>query len=98
FKGLIVGVIMAMIISSTNSYINVAAVTFINDIIKKASLNYNYITAITIGLIGFIISLYMKDLINLFLFRYYTSTLFGKNNIYFLTVSYIYVCTLYYGN
>ncbi|WP_032138716.1 sodium:solute symporter family transporter [Rickettsia tamurae] len=67
FKGLIVGVIMAMIISSTNSYINVAAVTFTNDIIKKASLNYNYITAITIGLIGFIISLYTKDLINLFL-------------------------------
>ncbi|MGL4226452.1 MAG: sodium:solute symporter family transporter [Rickettsia sp.] len=67
FKGLIVGVIMAMIISSTNSYINVAAVTFTNDIIKKASLNYNYVTAITIGLIGFIISLYTKDLINLFL-------------------------------
>ncbi|AFC71143.1 sodium:solute symporter family transporter [Rickettsia australis] len=67
FNGLIVGVIMAMIISSTNSYINVAAVTFTNDIIKKASLNYNYITAITIGLIGFIISLYTKDLINLFL-------------------------------
>ncbi|MCC8462522.1 MAG: alkaline phosphatase [Rickettsia endosymbiont of Ecitomorpha arachnoides] len=67
FKGLIVGVIMAMIISSTNSYINVTAVTFTNDIIKKASLNYNYITAITIGLIGFIISLYTKDLINLFL-------------------------------
>ncbi|USD84917.1 SLC5/6 family protein [Rickettsia rickettsii] len=67
FKGLIVGVIMAMIIASTNSYINVAVVTFTNDIIKKASLNYNYITAITIGLIGFIISLYTKDLINLFL-------------------------------
>jgi len=67
FKGLIVGVIMAMIISSTNSYINVAAVTFTNDIIKKTSLNNNYITAITIGLIGFIISLYTKDLINLFL-------------------------------
>ncbi|WP_231288660.1 sodium:solute symporter family protein [Rickettsia rhipicephali] len=67
FKGLIVGIIMAMIIASTNSYINVAVVTFTNDIIKKASLNYNYITAITIGLIGFIISLYTKDLINLFL-------------------------------
>ncbi|EAA26472.1 sodium/pantothenate symporter [Rickettsia sibirica 246] len=67
FKGLIVGVIMAMIIASTHSYINVAVVTFTNDIIKKASLNYNYITAITIGLIGFIISLYIKDLINLFL-------------------------------
>ncbi|WP_410955856.1 hypothetical protein [Rickettsia koreansis] len=61
FKGLIVGVIMAMIIANTNSYINVAVVTFTNDIIK------NYITAITIGLIGFIISLYTKDLINLFL-------------------------------
>ncbi|MFV0251377.1 MAG: sodium:solute symporter [Rickettsia aeschlimannii] len=67
FKGLIVGVIMAIIIASTNSYINVAVVTFTNDIIKKASLNYNYITTITIGLIGFIISLYTKDLINLFL-------------------------------
>ncbi|AAU03928.1 sodium:solute symporter family transporter [Rickettsia typhi] len=67
FKGLIVGVVMAMIIASTNSYINVAAVTFTNDIIKKTSLNYNYITAITIGLIGFIISLYTQDLINLFL-------------------------------
>ncbi|GAA5252436.1 sodium:solute symporter family transporter [Candidatus Rickettsia kedanie] len=66
-NGLIFGVIMAMIISSTNSYINVAAVTFTNDIIKKASLNYNYITAITIGLIGFIISFYTKDLINLLL-------------------------------
>ncbi|KJV79249.1 MULTISPECIES: sodium:solute symporter family protein [spotted fever group] len=67
FKGLIVGIIMAMIIASTNSYINVTVVTFTNDIIKKASLNYNYINAITIGLIGFIISLYTKDLINLFL-------------------------------
>ncbi|MFV9920087.1 MAG: sodium:solute symporter [Rickettsia conorii subsp. raoultii] len=71
FKGLIVGVTMAMIIASTNSYINVAVVTFTNDIIKKASLNYNYITAITIGLIGFIISLYNKDLINLFLTSIY---------------------------
>ncbi|MFQ3887434.1 MAG: sodium:solute symporter [Rickettsia conorii subsp. raoultii] len=71
FKGLIVGVTMAMIIASTNSYINVAVVTFTNDIIKKASLNYNYITAITIGLIGFIISLYTKDLINLFLTSIY---------------------------
>ncbi|AGJ01889.1 Alkaline phosphatase synthesis sensor protein PhoR [Rickettsia prowazekii str. NMRC Madrid E] len=67
FKGLIVGVVMAMIIASTNSDINVAAVTFTNDIIKKASLHYNYITAIIIGLIGFIISLYTQDLINLFL-------------------------------
>ncbi|MFV9889196.1 sodium:solute symporter family protein [Rickettsia conorii] len=71
FKGLIVGVTMAMIIASTNSYINVAVVTFTNDIIKKASLNYNYITVITIGLIGFIISLYTKDLINLFLTSIY---------------------------
>ncbi|HJD62552.1 MAG TPA: alkaline phosphatase [Rickettsia endosymbiont of Degeeriella rufa] len=67
FKGLIVGVIMAMIISSTNSYINVATVSFINDICKKTSLRYSYVTAIIIGLIGFIISLYTKDLINIFL-------------------------------
>jgi len=67
FKGLIVGVIMAMIISSTNSYINVAAVTFTHDLLKKTSLNYNYAAAITIGLIGFIISLYTQDLINIFL-------------------------------
>lgn len=67
FKGLIVGVIMAMIISSTNSYINVAAVSFTHDIFKKNSLIYNYITAIIIGLIGFITSLYTKDLINIFL-------------------------------
>ncbi|WP_341794912.1 sodium:solute symporter family transporter [Rickettsia endosymbiont of Rhinocyllus conicus] len=64
FKGLIVGVIMAMIISSTNSYINVATVSFINDICKKTSLQYSYVTAIIIGLIGFVISL---DLINIFL-------------------------------
>lgn len=67
FKGLIVGVIMAMIISSTNSYINVATVSFTNDIDKKTSLQYSYITAIIIGLIGFVISLYTKDLMNIFL-------------------------------
>ncbi|KJV90113.1 solute symporter family protein [Rickettsia bellii str. RML An4] len=67
FKGLIVGVIMAMIISSTNSYINVATVSFINDICKKTSLRYSYVTAVIIGLIGFVISLYTKDLINIFL-------------------------------
>ena len=67
FKGLIVGVIIAMIISSTNSYINVAAVTFTHDLLKKTSLRYNYTAAIIIGLIGFVISLYTKDLINIFL-------------------------------
>ncbi|XVN40368.1 MAG: ATP-binding protein [Rickettsia endosymbiont of Argas persicus] len=67
FKGLIVGVIMAMIISSTNSYINVATVTFTYDLLKKTSLNYNYLVAIIIGSIGFIISLYIDNLINVFL-------------------------------
>ncbi|HJD65789.1 MAG TPA: alkaline phosphatase [Rickettsia endosymbiont of Bembidion nr. Transversale] len=67
FKGLIVGVIMAMIISSTNSYINVATVSLMYDICKKTSLRYSYVTAIIIGLIGFVISLYTKDLINIFL-------------------------------
>lgn len=67
FKGLIVGVIIAMIISSTNSYINVAAVTFTNDLLKKTSLRYNYVSAFAIGIIGFTISLYTENLINIFL-------------------------------
>ncbi|MCC8369453.1 MAG: alkaline phosphatase [Rickettsia endosymbiont of Oxypoda opaca] len=67
FKGLIVGGVMAMIISSTNSYINVATVTFSNDLAKKFPLAFSYIAAIIIGILGFILSLYTKNLVNLFL-------------------------------
>ncbi|MFY9590345.1 sodium:solute symporter family transporter [Rickettsia endosymbiont of Halotydeus destructor] len=67
FKGLIVGGIMAMIIASTNSYINAATVTFSNDIAKKSSLAFSYIIAVIIGISGFILSFYTKNLVNLFL-------------------------------
>jgi len=75
FKGLIAAGIMAMVMSTSDSYINAAAVTFSYDLRKslgikwsdKYDLPLSYISSIVIGILAFCLAFYMKGLLSLFL-------------------------------
>jgi Na+/proline symporter len=75
FKGLVAAGVLAMVMSTADSYINAAAVTFSYDIKKsfgiewseKNNLRFSYISSIFIGILAFILAFYMKGLLSLFL-------------------------------
>ncbi len=70
-KGMLAVCIMSMLISTVNSYINVAAIIASYDLPKalgikwslKQTLTFSYVNTILIGIIAFIISLYIKNLL-----------------------------------
>ncbi len=70
-KGMLAVCIMSMLISTVNSYINVAAIIASYDLPKslgikwslKQTVTFSYINTILIGIIAFIISLYIKNLL-----------------------------------
>ncbi len=70
-KGMLAVCIMSMLISTVNSYINVAAIISSYDLPKslgiklslKQTLTFSYINTIVVGIIAFIISLYIKNLL-----------------------------------
>lgn len=75
-KGLIAAGVMAMVMSTADSYINAATVTLSYDIrtsfgidywSEKRSLIFSYICAIFIGILAFGLAFYMKGLLALFL-------------------------------
>lgn len=75
-KGLIAAGVMAMVMSTADSYINAATVTLSYDIrtsfginywSEKRSLIFSYICAIFIGILAFCLAFYMKGLLALFL-------------------------------
>lgn len=75
FKGVVAAGIMAMIMSTADSYINVGAITSSYDLPKSLGFNrsakydlpFSYIAATIIGILAFILSFYTKNLVNLFL-------------------------------
>jgi len=75
FKGVVAAGIMAMVMSTADSYINVGAITSSYDLPKSLGFNkpakydlpFSYLASIIIGILAFIISLYTENLINLFL-------------------------------
>ena len=76
FKGFIAAGVMAMVMSTADSYINAATVTLSYDIRKsfgidywseKRSLIFSYFCAIFIGVLAFCLAFYMKGLLSLFL-------------------------------
>lgn len=85
FKGIVAVGIVSMIMSSIDSYINVTAITIANDLPKSLGINlmgrYNlrlvYLATIITGLLAFSISLYIQNLLDIFLVvaSFYASTI-----------------------
>ncbi|MGI4775937.1 MAG: sodium:solute symporter family transporter [Janthinobacterium lividum] len=75
FKGLIAAGVMAMVMSTSDSYINAAAVTFSYDFRKSLGINWpdkydlplSYLSSLVIGILAFGLAFYMKGLLSLFL-------------------------------
>ena len=75
FKGFVAAGVLAMVMSTADSYINAAAVTFSYDIKKsfgidwseRNNLRFSYLCSILIGAVAFVLAFYMKGLLSLFL-------------------------------
>ena len=76
FKGFVAAGVMAMVMSTADSYINAATITLSYDIRKsfdidywsdRKSLIFSYVCAIFIGVIAFLLAFYMRGLLHLFL-------------------------------
>ena len=75
FKGFLAAGIMAMVMSTADSYINAATVTLSYDIRKsfginwseKRSLIFSYVCAVFIGILAFALAFYIEGLLALFL-------------------------------
>jgi Na+/proline symporter/signal transduction histidine kinase len=78
FKGLFVIGIMAMLMSTADSYINCSAVLCVNDLCKSVGINLTEkktlfltrVVALSIGITGVVLSLYAKNLLDLILSTY----------------------------
>ena len=76
FKGFVAAGLMAMVMSTADSYINAATITLSYDIRKSFGINnwsekkgliFSYICAVFIGILSFALAFYMKGLLSLFL-------------------------------